>query len=104
MPVQLFGHVKAPSDALREMLQVLKPGGVMAAREGGNETEIVWPPLPGMLKWHKYVTVGVSDDIHFSHLLTLGPRFDSDVVIAQWWKLDRRTPTSVLGPWSRGKA
>ncbi|TVY20451.1 putative methyltransferase [Lachnellula arida] len=58
---QLFGHVKAPSDAIREMLRVLKPGGVMAAREGDKETEIVWPPLPGMLKWHK---------------------FDSDVVIA----------------------
>lgn len=50
---QLFGHVKNPSGAIREMLRVLKPGGVMAAREGDKETEIIWPPLPGMLKWHK---------------------------------------------------
>lgn len=96
---QLFGHVKAPSDALREMLRVLKPGGVMAAREGDKETEIVWPPLPGMLKWHKYVAVGVSDDIHFSHLLTSGSRFDSEVVIAHGGSL---TAGRQLLSWALG--
>ena len=54
---QLFGHIRDPANAIREMLRVTKPGGVMAAREGDKETEIVWPPLPGMLKWLKYVLI-----------------------------------------------
>ncbi|KAI0014645.1 S-adenosyl-L-methionine-dependent methyltransferase [Xylariomycetidae sp. FL0641] len=51
---QLFGHIKSPVAALREMRRVTKPGGIIAAREGDKETEIVWPPLPGLLKWYKF--------------------------------------------------
>lgn len=50
---QLFGHIADPVGALCEMLRVTKPGGVMAAREGDKETEIIWPALPGLLKWHE---------------------------------------------------
>ncbi|KAK5025636.1 hypothetical protein LTS07_007840 [Exophiala sideris] len=49
---QVLTHTKAPSDALREMLRVTKPGGFVAAREGDLDTECVWPALPALLKFH----------------------------------------------------
>ncbi|KAF2105038.1 S-adenosyl-L-methionine-dependent methyltransferase [Rhizodiscina lignyota] len=51
---QMLTHLKAPQDALREMLRVTKPRGIVAAREGDLETECVWPELPGVLKFHKF--------------------------------------------------
>jgi 2-polyprenyl-3-methyl-5-hydroxy-6-metoxy-1,4-benzoquinol methylase len=50
---QMLTHISAPEDALREMLRVTKPGGIVAAREGDFETEAIWPELPGLLKFHK---------------------------------------------------
>ena len=52
---QVLCHLKHPSDALRDMLRVTKPGGVVAAREGDYETDCVWPQLPGLDKFHKCV-------------------------------------------------
>ncbi|KAI0097730.1 S-adenosyl-L-methionine-dependent methyltransferase [Nemania sp. FL0031] len=49
---QVLCHNKNPWEILAEMLRVTKPGGVCAAREGDLDTEIMWPPLPGMLKFH----------------------------------------------------
>jgi ubiquinone/menaquinone biosynthesis C-methylase UbiE len=53
---QVLTHLKAPWDALREMLRVTKPGGIVAAREGDLETECVWPELPGLLSFHKFIS------------------------------------------------
>jgi len=50
---QMLTHLKEPSDALREMIRVTKPGGIIAAREGDLETECIWPELPGLIKFHK---------------------------------------------------
>lgn len=52
---QMLTNLKAPWDALREMLRVTKLGGIVAAREGDLETECVWPEIPGLLKFHKFV-------------------------------------------------
>ncbi|KAF2684050.1 S-adenosyl-L-methionine-dependent methyltransferase [Lentithecium fluviatile CBS 122367] len=51
---QTLTHMSAPEDALREMLRVTKPGGIVAAREGDFETEAVWPDLPGLVKFHRF--------------------------------------------------
>ncbi|KAE9380883.1 methylase [Stipitochalara longipes BDJ] len=50
---QVLIHIGTPWDALREMLRVTKPGGIVAAREGDYETECVWPELPELGKFHK---------------------------------------------------
>lgn len=50
---QVLTHMPAPEDALREMLRVTKAGGIVAAREGDYKTELVWPELPGLSKFHK---------------------------------------------------
>jgi 2-polyprenyl-3-methyl-5-hydroxy-6-metoxy-1,4-benzoquinol methylase len=52
---QILTHITSPEQALREMLRVTKPGGIVAAREGDYETECIWPQLPGLLKFHKFV-------------------------------------------------
>ncbi|KAI1399898.1 S-adenosyl-L-methionine-dependent methyltransferase [Hypoxylon fuscum] len=56
---QVLAHNKGQSDILREMLRVTKPGGVVAAREGDMETEVFWPPLPGLLKFHNDLEVRI---------------------------------------------
>ena len=52
---QMLTHLKAPWDALREMLRVTKEGGIVAAREGDLETQCVWPESPGLVHFHKLV-------------------------------------------------
>lgn len=49
---QVLAHLARPADAIREMLRVTKPGGIVAAREGDLETECVWPDLPGLARFH----------------------------------------------------
>ncbi|ETS88199.1 hypothetical protein PFICI_02027 [Pestalotiopsis fici W106-1] len=56
---QVLAHNKGQAEILREMLRVTKPGGVVAAREGDMETEVFWPPLPGLLKFHEDLEVRV---------------------------------------------
>lgn len=51
---QVLTHMNAPWEALREMLRVTKPGGVVAAREADYETECIWPELPGLFKFHRF--------------------------------------------------
>ncbi len=45
---QMLCHMDAPGDALREMLRVTKPGGVVAARESDLAMQCIWPESPGI--------------------------------------------------------
>ncbi|RFU30478.1 hypothetical protein B7463_g5882, partial [Scytalidium lignicola] len=88
---QVLTHLKAPCNALREMLRVTKPGGIVAAREGDLETECVWPELPGLAKFHKFAvgmmnaTGGTSTGGRqlLSWALKAGAK--QDQITRQWW-------------------
>ncbi|RYP46595.1 hypothetical protein DL768_007217 [Monosporascus sp. mg162] len=52
---QMLCHLDAPGDALREMLRVTKPGGIVAARESDLEMQCIWPELPGVLRFNEVI-------------------------------------------------
>ena len=43
---QVLQHLREPSAAIREMLRVLRPGGIIAARDVDWGTVAYWPPDP----------------------------------------------------------
>ncbi|KAF8305014.1 S-adenosyl-L-methionine-dependent methyltransferase [Clavulina sp. PMI_390] len=57
---QVLTHLTKPVDALKEMIRVTKVGGLVSAREGDVLTEVVWPELPGLVKFHKFVETAMS--------------------------------------------
>jgi hypothetical protein len=62
------------------MLRVTKPGGVVAAREGDLETEVMWPPLPGLLKFHhEYVICDAVEYItsYYTYLISIASKSSS---------------------------
>ena len=48
---QMLCHLDAPADALREMLRVTRPGGIVAVRESDLAAQCLWPELPGLLRF-----------------------------------------------------
>lgn len=50
---QVLCHLDTPSDAIRELVRVTKPGGVVALRESDMHMWCFWPELPGLLKFHE---------------------------------------------------
>ena len=48
---QMLCPMDAPADALREMLRVTRPGGVVAVRESDMAAQCLWPELPGLLRF-----------------------------------------------------
>ncbi|KAK3177509.1 hypothetical protein K4F52_009706 [Lecanicillium sp. MT-2017a] len=50
---QMLCHMDAPVDALREMLRVTKPGGVVSAREADLSTSCYWPDVGGLRDFHR---------------------------------------------------
>ncbi|KAK7408533.1 hypothetical protein QQX98_009294 [Neonectria punicea] len=52
---QVLCHLDAPADAIREMLRVTKPGGVVALRESEMRMWCMWPELPALLQFHDVI-------------------------------------------------
>jgi ubiquinone/menaquinone biosynthesis C-methylase UbiE len=50
---QVLSHLSAPVDALREMLRVTKPGGVVAVRESDLRTWCCWPEIAEVNRFHE---------------------------------------------------
>jgi len=48
---QVLQHVARPVDVLREMRRVVKPGGIVAARDVDYAGTIWFPELPGLERW-----------------------------------------------------
>ncbi len=50
---QVLQHVADPVTALREMMRVCKPGGVVAARDGDYSGFTWYPESPGLHRWRE---------------------------------------------------
>lgn len=50
---QVLQHVTDPVQALREMLRVTKPGGLVAARETDFAAIVWYPEIDGLAEWQK---------------------------------------------------
>lgn len=50
---QMLCHMDKPTDALKEMLRVTKPGGVVSACESDMRAWCLWPDLEGLRDYHR---------------------------------------------------
>lgn len=50
---QVLCHLSDPSGAVKEMLRVVKPGGVVALRESDMQMWCMFPELAGLVKFHE---------------------------------------------------
>lgn len=50
---QVLCHLDDPSSAIREMVRVVKPGGIVALRESDMKMWCMFPELAGLVKFHE---------------------------------------------------
>lgn len=49
---QVLCHLDDPCSAIRELLRVTKPGGIVALRESDMRMWCIWPETPALLQFH----------------------------------------------------
>lgn len=52
---QVLCHLDDPVAAVKEMLRVCKPGGLISFRESDMHMWCFWPELPSLLKFHELI-------------------------------------------------
>lgn len=50
---QVLTHLDGPVDAIREMLRVTKPGGIVSLREADMRMWCIWPEIPALKRFHE---------------------------------------------------
>ena len=50
---QVLCHLRDPVAAIKGFRRVLKPGGFIACREGDHDSQIWYPPHPGLSEWRR---------------------------------------------------
>ncbi|TKA63259.1 hypothetical protein B0A49_09164 [Cryomyces minteri] len=58
---QVLVHLESPLGEIKEMLRVVKPGGMIALRECDLRMWSIWPETPALMAFHKRVLIGVHD-------------------------------------------
>lgn len=62
---QSLHHMPDPIVALQELARVVRPGGIIAARELDFGTQTWYPPLPGLSRWRAISTIVADlDGVH----------------------------------------
>ncbi|KAK2593300.1 hypothetical protein QQS21_008982 [Conoideocrella luteorostrata] len=59
---QVLTHLDAPVDAIREMLRVTKPGGIVSLREVDMAMWCWWPELPALQLFHETLVKSMVDN------------------------------------------
>lgn len=90
---QVLQHLQDPLGAMKEMLRLAKPGGVLAVRDCNYSAMDWYPEHPGMQKWKDlYIKVAyglkahpnIGKRLHAVALEAGFPRSDIDASVAAW--------------------